>query len=171
MHTQGSQKTQAARVQMVLCYPPCKKTTGTLCSGIRSAPHAEGLGFNLQCVQLLRRCKTANTETIKGIVSDSVSDRLMRWARNILGSARRGSNPLGVALRNKQHQRSNANPNHQRMETALGTWCSGISSALHAEGPGFNPKCAKLAQARMRNTPAPNQCRHPPWGSNPRPQC
>ena len=22
-----------------------------------------------------------------------------------------------------------------------GTWCSGITSALHAEGPGFNPQC------------------------------
>ena len=24
---------------------------------------------------------------------------------------------------------------------SLGTWCSGITSALHAEGPGFNPQC------------------------------
>ena len=22
-----------------------------------------------------------------------------------------------------------------------GTWCSGITSASHAEGPGFNPQC------------------------------
>ena len=27
-----------------------------------------------------------------------------------------------------------------------GTWCSGITSALHAEGPGFNPKCVHLFQ-------------------------
>ena len=30
---------------------------------------------------------------------DTVSERLRRWTRNPLGSARRGSNPLGVALR------------------------------------------------------------------------
>ena len=29
---------------------------------------------------------------------DSVSERLRRWARNPLGSARRGSNPLAVAM-------------------------------------------------------------------------
>jgi hypothetical protein len=27
-----------------------------------------------------------------------------------------------------------------------GTWCSGITSALHAEGPGFNPQCVHLRQ-------------------------
>ena len=30
---------------------------------------------------------------------DTVSERLRRWTRNPLGSARRGSNPLGVVLR------------------------------------------------------------------------
>ena len=29
---------------------------------------------------------------------DTVSERLRRWTRNPLGSARRGSNPLGVVL-------------------------------------------------------------------------
>jgi hypothetical protein len=28
----------------------------------------------------------------------------------------------------------------------MGTWCSGITSALHAEGPGFNPQCVHLRQ-------------------------
>ena len=28
-----------------------------------------------------------------------------------------------------------------RSEMSLGTWCSGITSASHAEGPGFNPQC------------------------------
>ena len=26
----------------------------------------------------------------------------------------------------------------------VGTWCSGITSASHAEGPGFNPQCVQL---------------------------
>jgi hypothetical protein len=25
-----------------------------------------------------------------------------------------------------------------------GTWCSGITSASHAEGPGFNPQCVQI---------------------------
>ena len=27
-----------------------------------------------------------------------------------------------------------------------GTWCSGITSASHAEGPGFNPQCVHFSQ-------------------------
>ena len=34
---------------------------------------------------------------------DSVSERLRRWTRNPLGSARRGSNPLAVVLRSNHH--------------------------------------------------------------------
>ena len=40
----------------------------------------------------------------------------------------------------------------QRVSSSIfslkGTWCSGITSASHAEGPGFNPQCvhAMLAQ-------------------------
>ena len=36
---------------------------------------------------------------------DTVSERLRRWTRNPLGSARRGSNPLGVDCRAKEKQR------------------------------------------------------------------
>ena len=34
----------------------------------------------------------------RGCGNDTVSERLRRWTRNPLGSARRGSNPLGVVL-------------------------------------------------------------------------
>ena len=34
---------------------------------------------------------------LRSLVRDTVSERLRRWTRNPLGSARRGSNPLGVA--------------------------------------------------------------------------
>ena len=27
------------------------------------------------------------------------------------------------------------------LQSLTGTWCSGITSAPHAEGPGFNPQC------------------------------
>ena len=30
------------------------------------------------------------------------------------------------------------------IEKSSGTWCSGITSASHAEGPGFNPQCVHL---------------------------
>ena len=35
--------------------------------------------------------------------------------------------------------------NHDR-----GTWCSGITSASHAEGPGFTPQCVQLMSERGR---------------------
>ena len=35
---------------------------------------------------------------VRGCGHDTVSERLRRWTRNPLGSARRGSNPLGVVL-------------------------------------------------------------------------
>ena len=31
----------------------------------------------------------------------------------------------------------------------VGTWCSGITSALHAEGPGFNPQCVQFVCSRL----------------------
>ena len=36
-----------------------------------------------------------------------------------------------------------------------GTWCSGITSALHAGGPGFNPHCVNFA-ARARGGQSKN---------------
>lgn len=36
---------------------------------------------------------------------DTVSERLRRWTRNPLGSARRGSNPLGVDCRGGEQER------------------------------------------------------------------
>ena len=29
----------------------------------------------------------------------------------------------------------------------MGTWCSGITSALHAEGPGFKPQCVQCGSS------------------------
>ena len=37
-------------------------------------------------------------------ITDTVSERLRRWTRNQLGSARKGLNPLGVALKLCSHQ-------------------------------------------------------------------
>ncbi len=39
------------------------------------------------------------TSSAVHITCDTVSERLRRWTRNQLGSARRGSNPFGVVLR------------------------------------------------------------------------
>ena len=33
------------------------------------------------------------------------------------------------------------------LESALGTWCSGITSAPHAEGPGLKSQCVHLFEA------------------------
>jgi hypothetical protein len=41
-----------------------------------------------------------------------------------------------------------------------GTWCSGITSALHAEGPGFNPQCVHRSFALSRYTALCFGCAH-----------
>ena len=47
----------------------------------------------------------------------------------------------------------------------LGTWCSGITPALHAEGPGFNPQSVHFA-ARARDG-QPKNIRTPTAGLEP----
>ena len=48
------------------------------------------------------------TLRVPDVASDSLSERLRRWTRNPLGSARRGSNPLAVDCLGwvKHHRRS-----------------------------------------------------------------
>ena len=45
--------------------------------------------------------------------------------------------------------------------TTSGTWCSGITPAQHAGGPGFNPQCVHLCPFRIHR---PLQCFHSGWG-------
>ena len=58
-----------------------------------------------------------------------------------------------------------------RKDSRMGTWCSGITSASHAEGPGFNPQCVQfvlLAGLGCRgaccSAPLWALCRLPPPG-------
>ena len=61
----------------------------------------------------------------------------------------------------------------------MGLWCSGITSALHAEGPGFKPRRFHFTQeknawisSRSKNekwTMHENSVPSRQWGSNPRP--
>ena len=66
-----------------------------------SACHAEdpgsipGRGI-LSCARFLRRRLAEACAATRPCINDTVSERLRRWTRNPLGSARRGSNPLGV---------------------------------------------------------------------------
>jgi hypothetical protein len=56
-------------------------------------------------------------------------------------------------------------------QSTTGMWCSGITSALHAEGPGFEPRRLHF-EGCLRSTLqfAVNSCkRSRQWGSNPRP--
>ncbi len=54
--------------------------------------------------------------------------------RNHTSAACGASSCLDLHRRNSTRVASHATHN-------AGTWCSGITSALHAEGPGFNPQC------------------------------
>ena len=53
-------------------------------------------------------------------------------------------------LPRRKSQTKTSNPKRNScVKAVLGTWCSGFTSALHAEGPGFNPQCVHFA-ARAR---------------------
>ena len=51
----------------------------------------------LAFIRIADKTNSANKATPQ-FSQDTVSERLRRWTRNPLGSARRGSNPLGVVL-------------------------------------------------------------------------
>ena len=59
-------------------------------------------GFIFCDIATLGNCVGSNTDTAKAahasLSVDTVSEWLRRWTRNPLGSARRGSNPLGVGF-------------------------------------------------------------------------
>ena len=42
----------------------------------------------------------------------------------------------------------------------MGTWCSGITSASHAEGPGFNPQCVQYFKGHQSFRKGKNLSRH-----------
>ena len=143
---------------------------GTWCSGITSALHAEGPGFNPQCV---------HAWFLDELLIDTLVDWRSRWAHGVVVShplcmrKALGSNPSvsNVGLRpccahqgRAFHVGRRSSPqvvppqNYQwgcltgpRRSKAschfalvpVGTWCSGITSASHAEGPGFNPQCVQ----------------------------
>ncbi len=69
---------------------------------------------------------------------DSVSERLRRWTRNPLGSARRGSNPLAVELF-VMHRKSQAKP----MQTGIATRAG--AGKQKGGGRGEPLSCAAVA--------------------------
>ena len=137
-------------------------------SGLRrwlKAPFRKGVGSNPTAVTFF-----SSRSQVRALVPgprkkhDTVSERLRRWTRNPLGSARRGSNPLGVVSSRGTRglflvsaicsatspfcvpacdKRSRLKMLSQAL-FSWGTWCSGITSASHAEGPGLNPQCVHM---------------------------
>ena len=70
-------------------------------------------------------------------------------------------------LPRRKSQTKTSNPKRNScVKAVLGTWCSGNTSALHAEGPGFNPHCVNFA-ARARGG-QPKNIRTPTVGLEPK---
>ena len=93
---------------------------GAWCRGITSASHAEGPGLNPQRVQFDRqRC-------VKSCVESSAKAWLRLAHINVVGQ-------LGGC---------NASERPVLKIEFKGAWCSGITSASHAEG--VNPQCVQL---------------------------
>ena len=56
-----------------------------------------------------------------------------------------------VCQRSRDRQKPAKNANQTPLPWGhMGTWCSGITSASHAEGPGFNPQCVHISSAPPR---------------------
>ena len=68
-----------------------------------------------------------------------MSEWLRRWTRNPLGSARRGSNPLGVAFFS-YHATCSVVLVTLMFCAAKAVWSSGMIPASGAGGPGFDPR-------------------------------
>ena len=90
------------------------------------AASASGDSSRLACGLELRR------------IASRSSTRRRQRNRSSLQSPRR------IAARSSLPQRSSCSS-----QTVEGTWCSGITSASHAEGPGFNPQCVHLLRRAL----------------------
>ena len=69
-------------------YPPqgCTSLVTSLLVSLADGPQKKALGVLWECF----------TSQCRDLAEDTVSEWLRRWARNPLGSARKGSNPFGV---------------------------------------------------------------------------
>ena len=60
-------------------------------------------------------------------------------------SNRQGGHAPESATRDDEQQMRTGKLRAAAQCGSSGTWCSGITSASHAEGPGFNPQCVQLS--------------------------
>ena len=73
----------------------------------------------------------ANLILRRKLACDSVSERLRRWTRNPLGSARRGSNPLAVVFDGSPAHRSRFPQSRDEREKRAATlWCAVSGPAI-----------------------------------------
>ena len=122
-------------------------STGTWCSGITPAQHAGGPGVNPQRVHMYHCCVRMRLWSHLAALSVQGTMCNMQCAMSSLQSAVRGvqlavCNVCGVytppcPLRGAHHSIV-AKYNVSRKTLSTGTWCSGITPAQHAGGPGFN---------------------------------
>ena len=90
---------------------------GTWCSGITSASHADARVSTPSVSMLVQSFLWSNS----GFGQQLPSEKLVKLdLKHVLCQTQRVSNSSSVAG---------------------GTWCSGITSALHAERPGLSPQC------------------------------
>ena len=66
--------------------------------GRRPLSFSTSLSLSFSHGRVVQACILSESAIMINRTSDTVSERLRRWTRNPLGSARRGSNPLGVVF-------------------------------------------------------------------------
>ena len=133
---------------------------GAWCSGITSAPHAEGPGFKSQCVHV---CSSGGCHAVWQMRLFTVAQscvaaffkRVIMCVRNVFLRffflAHDLKNVLGCRRRkNVKYDCSIWVGQHIFLTGAtiiVGAWCSGITSAPHAEGPGFKSQCVHVCSS------------------------
>ena len=114
---------------------------------------------------------TSRSKPFEKVVTDTVSERLRRWTRNPLGSARRGSNPLGVdrclhtclVERHAQHTRDQrARRNRRRGAIRTGLMRLGPAGThIHTQTP---LGCSTSEEQGRRTKPAQLNASNEPHG-------
>ena len=130
-------------------------------SGLRrwlQAPVRKGVGSNPTAVTLRCACSViAGAELVRGPAKQRgcCRDSLAEWSKALAQGASpqgRGFEPHSCHLTTPPFVffcagaiRAMTRQYEQDCGTSTGTWCSGITPAQHAGGPGFNPQCVHIS--------------------------
>jgi hypothetical protein len=126
---------------------------------LRSCPVLASPAHGCDILNIIKDAATPATQSISGLVAEYIVaidvTRVRFPADALAGRSRVGMREIQVSASAYDHPTPAAQqPPHLQSTRALhgtlcvrnqkGTWCSGITSASHAEGPGFKSQCVHV---------------------------